>query len=145
MWTQEAYALVKREWANGLSAAQVARQLAVELGVRKSRNAVIGVVYRNGFKPKRNKKTYAGVALAAKRRRIKRDRARLAEKPEAYIPQPDPVASLSIPFMELRAGQCRAVTDNTRFAQRCCGHPVDEQGIYCPAHRARHYRKREAA
>jgi hypothetical protein len=43
---------------------------------------------------------------------------------------------LNVPLLELQAFQCRAVTDDTRFAQRFCGHMRVEGRAWCAAHTA---------
>ncbi len=48
-WSAEAKDYVKRKYAGGLSASQVAAGLAVEFNISATRNAVIGVIHRNGW------------------------------------------------------------------------------------------------
>lgn len=51
-WTDEAHDLVRRLWTQGRSASQIALALRQRLGLRKSRNAVIGKVMRLGLPPR---------------------------------------------------------------------------------------------
>lgn len=118
MWTDERVALLRKEWAEGLSAAQIARHLG---GV--SRNAVIGKLHRLGSAPRMR---------AVNHNAIKTAHIAATRKP---VEPPEPVAPLNVPFIDRKPGQCKAITDATPFEQRCCGHPAAPGEPYCAAHK----------
>jgi hypothetical protein len=62
--------------------------------------------------------------------------ATVKAKPQALVPSVEAEA-LNVPLLELQAFQCRAVTDDTRFAQRFCGHVRGDASPYCETHAAR--------
>lgn len=133
MWTEAARECVRTRWNEGFSATQIARFLARDHHITKSRNAVIGVVFRAGLSRSDEARPQNAMnARAVKRRpRISAERRR---KPEP-APTPEPVEPLNVPFLDRQFGQCCAITDAARFAQRVCGHPVAPGDVYCPAHR----------
>lgn len=142
MWTQDAYALVEREWSAGLSASQISAKLARDLNIPKTRNAVIGVIHRRRLPPRLVPQRGPVVRVRRDhswRKKLLSD-AKQKNKP-APEPAPIPVEPLHIPFLERQVGQCRAITDATRYAQKVCGHLIEGEGVFCKWHRALYYVK----
>lgn len=121
----------------GLSASKIAAHFA-----GASRNAVIGVVYRDkrlkaigfarvsGFsKPK------VEPVKPAPRTRTRR----VPAKPFVTRPEPAAPASLEMLLHELDGKQCKWPTNDVPKGGvfLFCGHPRAEQGPYCPYHRSR--------
>ena len=145
-WTDEEDAILARMWREGASASQIAK--ALETG--RSRNACIGRVHRlnlpmrieynsnrtNAFGRVRNARTgrkprkviYTPVAAA-------RVRAPTINPRKAAL-RAEQIETLNVPFLEVQRFQCRAIVDDTRFAQKCCGQWRDEDSPYCADHRA---------
>jgi GcrA cell cycle regulator len=90
MWTDERVEMLKKLWADGLSASQVAKQLG---GV--TRNAVIGKVHRLGL---------SGRATPS---RPARPRPQTARMPGALRGRPDPLVAERHPA-SLRDGEAQA-------------------------------------
>ncbi len=139
-WPESHLSTLRREWSNGLSATQIAPL------VQRTRSAVCGMVFRLGLtrapgSPRIDPNSIA--KIARKRSCVRRERHPRFIAPkfnkERVMERPALVEPLQIPFLEREAGQCRAITDATPFAQRCCGHPADSAGIYCAAHVAIFY------
>lgn len=128
-WTDERVALLRKHWAEGLSASQIAKQLG---GV--SRNAVIGKVHRLGL---------AGRAQPDKPKKL-----RPTPKPYTYTPpvervQPAPRICTLEPLLEdgapitvlsLGACVCKFPFGDARDAPvTFCGRP-QARGPYCAEH-----------
>lgn len=124
---------LRQRWAEGISA----REIGYEIG--RSRSAVCGMAYRLKLSHVETQRR----ALMPRVPRHVRTRPPVRRLPKfnkvRHMEKLAPVEPLNIPFLETAPGQCKAVTDPTRFEQRCCGHPVNERGVYCPAHEALHY------
>lgn len=143
-WPAPALATLTRLWGEGKSGSEIARAVYEQHGLRKSRNAVIGVVHRARL-PKRSIATTSraqrranGSASATKRQRRFNPGPKSKVKP---MPEPKPHAaepeSRAVPLAMLGAFECHWVTDPTRFEQRYCGHPVVLGAKYCPHHEQR--------
>jgi GcrA cell cycle regulator len=152
-WTEERVERLKKLWSDGLSASQIAADLAG--GV--TRNAVIGKVHRLGLSG-RGKPSGAGTPRPRKaaprapsapttfdqlRRRsataLAPARAPLPEAEVAY--QPLPVEEVVIPMservtiMELRDSMCRWPLGDPSTAEfRFCGARAGTAGPYCGYH-----------
>lgn len=139
MWTDEARQFVKDRWAAGLSARQIAGAL-LGLGLRKSRNAVIGLVHRSGLN--RNAPKRKGNALGpAKTKRAVRRTARARGLAPPLIPaQPVQEEALQPLDKELRVerlapGQCKyPIGDPKEPGFAFCGRPVEPERPYCVHH-----------
>ncbi len=143
-WTDERIEDLRRMWAEGLSASQIAGALG---GV--SRNAVIGKIHRLGLSgrvktPSRAaRKSPARAPSAGAPRTVAQPRVmavgsaavKIAERPE---PAPVTVADVvpfsgGVSFLDLKPGQCRwPIGDPSSDDFRFCGAKTD--GIYCEAH-----------
>ena len=137
MWTQERLATLKTLWAEGNTASQIAKHLG---GV--TRSAVIGMVHRRGYARRIDCQSNS-TGRVERVRRVRAERHAVArpvrkEKP-APEPAPIPVEPLHIPFLERQVGQCRAITDATRNAQKVCGHLIEGEGVFCRWHKALYY------
>lgn len=130
-WTEARVANLRKLWADGLSASQIAMRLG---GV--SRNAVIGKVHREQLpgrktriqdKPKRRKPRIALTFVRPERR------------PPPHPPLPYTVAPIEAPpplltpLLDLQPQQCRwPVGDPGEVSFAFCGRQAD--GSYCGAH-----------
>lgn len=122
-WTEAELLILRRNWANKRTPAEIAKALA-QAGFQRSQRNVSDKANKLGLPARPRAKTVHHIP--------KPKAARIMQKPE-------PIAPLNIPFLDVRSGECRAITDSTRDAQRWCGHPVDERGTYCSQHRAIFY------
>lgn len=127
-WTEERVALLKKLWAEGLSASQIAKQLT---GV--TRNAVIGKVHRLGLAGR------ATPSRPAKRPvRINRPRvvgaatattgARTRQPPQPYIEPEKPVLE---PAVFDDGSIATVLTLNDRMCKWPIGDPQDETFAFC--------------
>lgn len=125
-WPGAHVATLRRRWAEGATATEIGMEL------HRTRSSVCGMAFRlklsgkreRAWAPKRTPRPRVFKAFKYKKERLER---------------PALVEPLNIPFLEARSGQCRAITDAARFAQRVCGHVTDERGVYCAAHTAIFY------
>jgi GcrA cell cycle regulator len=150
-WTDERVETLKKLWADGLSASQIAKQLG---GV--TRNAVIGKVHRLGLSgraaPSRPVRRPVARPAAA---RTPRPAAAAAPAPRAPAdaaaapaPAPAPVQTLPAPVdakrmangeyatvLTLREGMCKwPIGDPSDAEFRFCGRSTRPGGAYCEAH-----------
>jgi GcrA cell cycle regulator len=147
-WTDERVELLKKLWADGLSASQIAAELG---GI--TRNAVIGKVHRLGLSGRAK-----SVSSAAPRPRkprapshpasMFRTHGATALKPmsmpdfdiEPLIerevrPLLEPVSSENVTIMELREAMCRwPIGDPGNSEFRFCGSQSNSSSSYCEYH-----------
>jgi GcrA cell cycle regulator len=146
-WTEERVELLKKLWAEGLSASQIAGRLG---GV--TRNAVIGKVHRLGLSGRatssRSSAPRPRRAQAPRQNRAPsltfgtRGNAALKPSYEAeYDPAPAPVTELVIPLHEratiltLKESMCRwPIGDPTEEAFHFCGRKKEGGVPYCEHH-----------
>ena len=138
-WTEERVELLTKLWTDGLSAAQVAKQLG---GV--TRNAVIGKVHRLGLsgraKPSRP-------ARAAKTKRAPaRPRATVSARPvppKRIVPTKHivPIEAKPLPsgefatILTVTEHMCKwPIGDPATSSFRFCGRGTDKTETYCKAH-----------
>ena len=125
-WTDERVEQLKKLWAEGLSASQIAERLG---GI--TRNSVIGKVHRLGLAPRAKK-----VAVANFKRAIRNARKR-QKKLEAAMKKTDPFAQLvALPLPEEPAFEIARTTILERekdqcawiigppHEMKCCGAPI---------------------
>lgn len=150
-WTDERVELLRKLWMDGLSASQIAAELANGI----TRNAVIGKVHRLGLSGRVKCATPSSAPRprpAAPRPQrppaprpaatMSRGGAALALQPEAFAaPAPRPVEDIVIPMservtiMELREGMCRwPLGDPATPDFRYCGGRSDIGAPYCMHH-----------
>jgi len=138
MWSEERVAYAQERWLQGDTAAAIAKELG---GV--TRNAVIGKLHRSGLfkdEPRQERQR----APKPRRRALNCNAikgARIAARVKTVQAIAIPVPPLNVPFLDRAPGQCRAITDATRYAQKVCGHPTadGERDRYCAWHVALHY------
>ncbi len=153
-WTDERVATVKRMTGDGYSASQIAADLG---GV--TRNAVIGIIHRRGFRgvsahapgaPQVRRARAAAVPVNAKRRRLKRvfgAHGDLVEAVDPPLPEINPAADFDIDpaqrrtLLELTGETCRwPVGDPTSPDFFFCGGGTVSGLVYCACHARRAYR-----
>jgi hypothetical protein len=124
-WTDERKQLVRDLWAHGYSAGEIAHRLKV------TRNAVIGLCYRNKF-PHGKRRT---VPMPSPEPLPPACFVRGEPKPRPR-PQPsEPPAFLGLPLEQLSDHQCRWPEGDGPFL--FCGQPAVLASPYCPDHKAR--------
>lgn len=148
-WTDERVELLRKLWLDGLSASQIATQLANGI----SRNAVIGKVHRLGLAGRAK-----APASASQHPRVKQNRpsnprpsvpttrgnTAFALKPQSMpAPRPQPMEEVVVPIcepvtiMELREAMCRWPLGDPATAEfRFCGVKKSASGTgpYCAYH-----------
>ncbi|MCW5697089.1 MAG: GcrA cell cycle regulator [Bauldia sp.] len=145
-WTDERVELLKRLWAEGLSASQIARELG---GI--TRNAVIGKVHRLSLSGRAKP---AGSSVARPRRQRVARPARTAPRPMtigntalkiAAIPRPHrmPVIAedvvvpipLRATILTISDKTCKWPIGDPAAEDFCfCGHPPRDSAPYCEYH-----------
>jgi GcrA cell cycle regulator len=166
-WTDERVELLKRLWAEGLSARQIAENLG---GV--TRNAVIGKVHRLGLSGRatsshvaparaRQKKAEAqeqrsatpsrpaSDAKPAPQRQERKDSVNIDSKtkvtslPKGIVtPVDEPFIPLEnrVTIATLREGHCKwPIGDPAHEDFHFCGQKLDGEGVYCEFHAAKAY------
>jgi GcrA cell cycle regulator len=128
-WTDERKALVRELWAQGYSASQIGRQLDPPV----TRNAVIGLCYRNEFPHGRRRHPMPSPPPLPMQNAIREADAPPRPKPKPA--EPAPPAFLALPLHELTDSQCRWPEGDGPFV--FCGQPVVLASPYCPDHKAR--------
>jgi len=148
-WTDERVELLRKLWLEGLSASQIANELANGI----SRNAVIGKVHRLGLAGRAKAPATTSARPRVKPARpavprpatpIVRGNTALAFKPQPMlVVEPEPIEDVVIPMservtiMELREAMCRwPLGDPTTAEFRFCGakKPATATGPYCAYH-----------
>lgn len=138
-WTDEILAIVERMWSDGRSCAQIANALG-EAGFYASRNAVIGVIHRKGWKRAKVKPAPEKVeAPKAKRVRAKKPKALAAAalpdpEPDApepidLPPPPPPPPEGGVALMDLKSWHCRMVV--AQGPALFCGKPQAFETSWC--------------
>lgn len=128
LWTEEMDAVLKRLWADGLSAAQI----AAEMGDGRSRNSVIGRVHR--LKLSSRAKPHASVPRP-QRSKVRRTSANLRRLKElrtvddtAPAADPlhfgEPLNGTGVPFLERGTFQCSWIVNDE--GPMVCGHSFPE-------------------
>jgi GcrA cell cycle regulator len=133
-WTDERVDLLKRLWADGLTASQI----AARFGQGVTRNAVIGKVHRLGLsgrvtkarpvQPKPQRKVFDGAATRlhpmVQGATALKPQARPAPKPE---PEPEPIRLVEMPAGE----RCTILMLNERTCRWPIGDPGSETFSFC--------------
>lgn len=146
-WTDEMKALIKRLCGEGFSGGQIAAQVSVQLGRPVTRNAVIGVIHRNGWtlgtratkpaakmqaRPKAAPQRPAPRATPNPTRNGKVAAHGLPRATEALFlsePLPD-IDDVEIPISErkaiLRRNANGDIEADDRLTDRCCRWPIGD-------------------
>ena len=115
-WTEERVALLKKLWAEGLSASQIAKQLS---GV--TRNAVIGKVHRLGL---------AGRATPSRpaKRPVRAARPRPMGSPSAprLRPATSSVPAVFVPQLEPLRGEDGRTANVLTISEQVCKFPIGD-------------------
>lgn len=140
-WTDQRVELLVTLWADGLSAAEIAKQLG---GV--SRNAVIGIVHRRGLPKRMGASSPTAAAKAGAARRISTPRSlKIAGRGTVFVQAEAPPPRAVVPFrdeppglrdvMSVRAFECRwPIGDPGDDGFTLCGQSA--AGPYCAHHKA---------
>jgi len=138
-WTDENVELLKKLWADGLSASQIARKIG-----EVTRNAVIGKVHRLGLACRKTTSRQP-VPRRTSPRRDRSGRVELRLPPSRFVraasplpPSPPPsVAALMLPLRQLRDDQCHwPIGDPRAPGFGFCGRRKSTGIPYCEHHAA---------
>ncbi|MEE2525463.1 GcrA family cell cycle regulator [Hyphobacterium sp. HN65] len=141
-WTDERVEQLKKLWAEGLSASQIAKKIG---GV--TRNAVIGKVHRLGLsgraapsrpssRPARTPKPRVTAAAASAPAKAKAPAARKPVPPPVQAPDPEPLPNGEFAtVLTLKDSMCKwPIGDPASGDFRFCGHRTKAGDAYCEAH-----------
>ena len=150
MWTDERVQVLRKLWAEGLSANQIAKQLSCGF----SRNAVIGKVHRLGLAgratPSRPTKTVRvtrprAVVTAPRLRTVAPPRPVNKAPPVEIAPKLRDDGRLET-VQTIGTAQCRyPYGDPNEASFGFCGHSCQNGSQWCPDHRALVYQPSETA
>lgn len=137
-WPDEAVASLRKHWEDGLSASQIAAELAREHRFRVSRNGVIGKVYRLGL-PGRKRGCKPKVPRERKweiRPRRRREQVREIELPaEPFVDLPPDTSPDACTLVDMRETSCRyPMGEVGTEAFRFCGSERLHGHSYCVRH-----------
>lgn len=133
MWTDERVAFLRKRWAEGDSASQIAKKLG---GV--TRNAVIGKTHRLGLAGRPH--VYAANANKVKGARIKRLATRDTPPTKALKAErlaADLAIIRALPALGEPLGQatgCRFIPGDPQVDSRVCGRATSVGGVWCADH-----------
>lgn len=142
-WTEDRVTLLRKLWADGLSASQIAAEIGgrLTIGGCLTRNAVIGKLHRLGLTSsdcKRTNRSHTQVRRRPQTVRVKQADGSVVEQKESEIPE---LLDNAIPvgqrrtFLELTADTCHWPVGHPGCADFFfCGGPVVEGRQYCPYH-----------
>lgn len=152
-WTDEAGQMLESLWKEGLSASQISERLYLRLGLRFSRNAVIGKVHRMGLQGRLSPAVYTGPrdpvtgAPLSRMAFQARPRKRVVAKPagadrpptpqRAPVREDGPAPDTAKPFAERRRGECGWIFGDPLSGGVACCAPTLPGSPWCAAHRER--------
>lgn len=129
-WTEEETKLAIELWKEGQSASQIARRL-----IRRSRNAVISLLYRNGLTS-----AHGGAGKNVKKAHFRKPSV-LADFPVEPLPAEDTLPANLIALVDLEPHQCKWIYGDPKTSQSgCCGKQQVIGLPYCIDHARRAYR-----
>lgn len=142
-WTDERVTTLRKLWAEGLSASQVAKQMG---GL--TRSAVCGKVHRLGLVGRGHQPSSADVVKRICTRRTTKPHARPRAK-ESFpaptpLPPPDVLGAVdpTLTTLRLNAFTCRyPIGDPQDSAFTYCGRTCDEESPYCRDHKRLCYQR----
>jgi hypothetical protein len=132
IWSPEEIQIVRNMAEQNASASKIGE------AIKRSRNSVMGIAFRNGIKLLNRKVRGQKVQKppAKKGEHLKRKFASTAEKKEKKYDEPfitAPSGKNNVPFLERRSNQCKFIIGRTEKSHYCCGDPVDRKG-WCKYH-----------
>lgn len=145
IWTDERVEAIKAMWAAGKSVSEIAEAFENEV----SRSAICVKVHRlklparmpSGAERSRKAMPAASISVPMKRHATTLRSTKVAEKPDVIRDIPEPVeltmavGARLVPFLEIRAGECRFVVEDRPALM--CGAPVHVPGeAWCRFHRS---------
>jgi len=147
-WPPEADEIVAKYWQEGRSAAEIALLLASEIGLVKTRCAIIGRVHRMDL-PRDGRCPASAPHRPKVSAPVKIERVRVERPRPILVPPPSPpgpvmprgkiweVPPTAVPTLQLRACHCKfPVGPGEGMDQLHCGAPMAEgDASYCAAHR----------
>lgn len=125
IWTAERIEELTQLWGEGHSASKIGRTMN---GI--SRCAVLGKVRRLNL-PKR---TEPGPRIHVHYPAVRRLKVKKPDQPEL---SPEEPASLRIPPLHIKNGECRWISSDPAVDNSMCGHLTIPFKAYCPFHFAR--------
>lgn len=129
-WTEEETKLAIELRKEGLSASQIAHKL-----IRRSRNSVISLLYRNGLTS-----AHGGAGKSVRKSFIRKP-SPLADLPSDPLPAEDTPPANLVALVDLEPHQCRWVYGDPRTKEHgCCGAQQVIGLPYCIDHARRAYR-----
>jgi hypothetical protein len=144
-WTEQQGKIAKRMCAEGFSASQIAAE------VKKTRNAVIGYLHRNGIRMNQLSGKFSAPKPKAKPVRVERKGGVIHRKVEKKDKKPpilkfDAVGTkdgvMGIPFLKAKPNQCRYIIEDRPAI--ICGEPTKSVSCsWCEDHYAVVFTKRE--
>lgn len=134
-WNAEQVELLKKLWADGLTAAQIGKEFGT------TRNAISGKLnrldlYRNPEKPRvaGQKKPSSDARERGGNKALRISKARLPATPVNELTPISPVAPDPIKIMELEWHHCRAIVGGWGVDALYCGDRIVEGASWCPHH-----------
>lgn len=133
VWGPERVDMLKRLWAEGLSAARIGHELGI------TRNSAIGKAHRMGLEGRKQAPSLNPIRI-----RAKRERTMPIKLPARELPQP-PVGE-GIPFMKANSRTCRSVqgyeiVSSGHTLALFCPNPKNPESSFCAYHQNIYYRK----
>jgi GcrA cell cycle regulator len=121
-WTDERCEVLRRLWADGLSASDIAKQLG-----GATRSGVLGKVMRLGLTPRKSSEFKPGPP------RPEAGKQRAVVSPLSPEPEPQPPKPRRLTLLQLREHHCRWPVEDNPF--RFCGAYRQSGETYCAYHR----------
>jgi GcrA cell cycle regulator len=130
VWTDTVITDLKSLTTEGFSAGAIAGKLSEKYGVLLSRNAILGKCHRLGIRRERPTRP-----VAVPKTITSKPKASPKLSPHPFVPRVVELASLNLPFVEWRRGQCMFACGNDEDGGHLfCGHPVAAEKPYCAHH-----------
>jgi hypothetical protein len=107
----------------GLTSTEIAKKLGI-----KSRNIVIGVLYRRGIKTCTTKKKKKKQEKKKIIKPIVKEVIKIPERPRTQPPEPS--SDLNVSLLDRTDDQCSFIV----APQRCCGQPSYQSSSWCEYH-----------
>ena len=133
-YTDEMCEIIVSGWPAGMSAGQIAKKIAAELGTPCTRNVVVSFAYRNrDLCPMRSPEQARAIKHSGDMQRYRPHAAKKPAIPDAPLAAPVLIDGMPITIVELTPKMCAfAVTDEMPY--QFCGTEVVANTRWCPAH-----------